>query len=150
MPERLSRNPALSEVMKRIAHGRSNRVLARITKDNGFYVNATSVGDLMGGFVTTFEILEKLAQGLKLSAADRADLFMAAEYPSEDVISGSDAFYQEFRQLQADYPHLPIPLPHFSGGVRSIKGPDEAREIVADMRRRVEDGLFGDPKPPVS
>jgi transcriptional regulator with XRE-family HTH domain len=135
--------------MARIAAGRSQRELARVTRENDCYVNASSIGDLMGGFVSTFEILEKLAEGLDLSAADRVDLFSAAEFPSEDVISGADAFYEEFRRLQADYPHLPIPLPHFSGGVRSIKGPDEAREIVAGMRRRVEQGLFGDPRRPV-
>jgi hypothetical protein len=142
-------NQAAGEAVDRVIreHGLSLRQ-ARIRTG----IDIDTLGRMRSGEVVRMDKVVAFARGFRLPVNEWLELYgyePVEDTAAEATLDGADTFYEEFRRLQADYPHLPIPLPHFSGGVRSIKGPDEAREIVAGMRRRVEQGLFGDPRRPV-
>jgi hypothetical protein len=53
--------------------------------------------------------------------------------PADQLLEGLD-------QLAADYPDLQIPVPSFSGGVRSLT-PERVRDLIHTLRQMAEEGL---------
>jgi hypothetical protein len=85
--------PEFAAVVKRLTAGRSLRTLARQTG-----VSHTRIGQMGGGLVPTFRLLERFANALGLSPAERRELFLTAGYPAPDEDPASFASPERLSQ----------------------------------------------------
>jgi len=124
-----TRNREFAAIVERLAAGRSNRVLADITR-----VNATSIGDMRWGRVVGYRLLGRFADGIEASPEDRRELFAAAGYADEDwnpdaaLVAGIRVLQDEFGPFQWSSEVFPL----------SRATPEEIDALLATMRRDLE------------
>lgn len=76
------RNSTFAQYVEELAASRASRELSRLTRENGAYVNPTTIADMRWGVVPSYKILDRFAEGLRLSGSQKAELFRRAGYAS--------------------------------------------------------------------
>lgn len=144
MPED-TRNPAFAAYVEALAAGRSSRELSRVTRDSGYYVNATSIGDMRFGIVPGYKLLDRFVKGLELTDHEATELFARAGYsraapddPSPE--SFDSAFGRLLREmgerLQAEGLSAPVP-PMWHDLAKEGKTAEDAARIVDEIERHI-------------
>lgn len=130
--------------MRRVDPGFGERV-SEIVREHGLShaqanirtgIDRFTISQMMEGYVPRVEQVERFARGFGLDVNHWRELagYERIESPSDTLLRGWDEICQEF-------PHLEIPFPLKSGGVRSLT--QEAVEaILTDIRRKVGIGLY--------
>jgi hypothetical protein len=105
-----SLNRDFGDFVEELCEGRSSRELGRFTG-----VNHTTISDMRSGTVPGYRLLERFADGMKLSQAHRYQLFKKARY----VMDGTPQERLIDWRMDFEKRHGPLTL-HFAGGAASL------------------------------